>query len=118
MSFHDKIMNIPPADGSVSFILGFNSGKTLAAKLAADADARIAALEAENAKLRKDADRYRFIKTGADVIFHQYARWHVPGYSRHEVESCQPSAGELDAACDAAIDAARSVLSQKEQGNG
>jgi hypothetical protein len=46
MSLHDKIMNIPPADGSVSFILGFNSGKTLAAKLAADADTRIAALEA------------------------------------------------------------------------
>lgn len=60
MSLHDKIIDIPPSrTDSQGYLIGHRDARHAAAELAAEADAQIAALQAECKSLRHLAGMYR-----------------------------------------------------------
>ena len=64
-------------------------------------EAALASGEAERDALRADAERYRWLKEGAEITFREQQSW--PLENGKLIYSCCPSWDEYDKAIDAAI---------------
>lgn len=55
--------------------------------------------EAEIARLRKDADRYRWVKENADIVLHKEAKFSCD-FDRYSIFGIMPCRAEIDSAID------------------